>query len=308
MQAHWFAHLTAELEQIGCGYSEAYLGQNLDPYYQADKAAGLIDYDDAVFMVQNLSIKLNELNYYYGEKVSLQNSADLGQSITLAGYTEDGQDATAEMDYVILDACTYLGLPQPPLSLALTPKTPGKLIEKTLDCIATGVGMPQFVNADVMVERALHLWGNTKRAGFMPIGKARRTAIGACVGSYPAYETGHPVEGQPNLGKILELTMNDGFDPLTKQQVGPKTGDPETFKDFEELYAAFEEQLQYCEDVLRRIAWIASMLNAEFLPCTWRSIMTKGCVERGIEMWNGGNSAFSMLAIQAIRRRTTSQY
>jgi formate C-acetyltransferase len=303
LQAHWFSHLTAELEQIGCGYSEAYLGQNMDPYFQADKAAGLIDYDDAVFMIQNLTIKLNELNYYYGAKVSLQNSADLGQSITLGGYTEEGQDATAEMDYVILDACTYLGLPQPPLSLCLTSKTPGKLIEKTLDCIATGVGMPQFVNADVMVKRALHLWGNTKRAGLMPIGKARRTAIGACVGSYPAYETGHPVEGQPNLGKILELTMNDGYDPLTKQQVGPKTGDPETFKDFEELYAAFEGQLQYSEDVVRRIAWIASMLNAEFLPCTWRSIMTKGCVERGIEMWNGGANYYTVSQISVTMKK-----
>jgi formate C-acetyltransferase len=297
MQAHWFSHLTAELEQIGCGYSEAYLGQNLDPYYQADKAAGLIDYDDAVFMVQNLSIKLNELNYYYGEKVSLQNSADLGQSITLAGYTEEGQDATAEMDYVILDACTYLGLPQPPLSLALTPKTPGKLIEKTLDCIATGVGMPQFVNADVMVERALYLWGHTKRGGDLSLGKARRTCIGACVGSYIPYETSHPVEGQPNLGKVLELTLNNGFDPLTKKQIGPKTGDPETFKDFEELYAAFEGQLQFCEDVLRRGAWIASILNAEFLPCTWRSIMTKGCIERGIETWNGGANYYTVAQI-----------
>ncbi len=49
------------------------------------------------------------------------------------------------------------------------------------------------------------------------------------------------MEGQPNLGKVIELTMNNGFDPRTKQQVGPKTGDPETFKNFEELYAAFRE-------------------------------------------------------------------
>ena len=297
MQGHWFGHLTAELEQIGCGYAEAYLGQQLDPFYQADKAAGLIDYDDAVYMFQNLSIKQNELNYYYGEKVSLQNSADLGLSITLGGYTEEGDDATAEMDYVILDACTYLGLPQPPLSLALTPKTPGKLIEKTLDCIGTGVGMPQFVNADVMIERALLLWGNTKDGGELPIGKARRTAVGACVGTAIPFESGHPVEGQPNLGKILELTMNNGFDPLTKKQIGPKTGDPETFKDFEELYAAFEGQLQYCEEVLRRGAWIASMLNAEFLPCTWRSVTTKGCIERGLETWNGGANYYTVAQI-----------
>ncbi len=69
MQGHFFAHLAAELEQVGCGYSQAYLGQNLEPYFQADKAAGLIDYDDAVFMFENLTIRLNEINYYYGEKV-----------------------------------------------------------------------------------------------------------------------------------------------------------------------------------------------------------------------------------------------
>jgi hypothetical protein len=79
-----------------------------------------------------------------------------------------------------------------------------------------------------MMKRALHLWGDTERNGHLPLGKARRTCVGACVGSYIPYETGHPVEGQPNLGKIIELTMNNGFDPRTKKQIGPKTGDPET--------------------------------------------------------------------------------
>ena len=297
IQSHFFCHMVAELEQIGCGYSEAFLGQLLEPFYQADKAAGLITYDDAVFMFKNLIIKLNDINYYYGERIQKANSADLGQSITLAGYNEDGGDATAEMDYVILDACGYLALPQPPLSCALTEKTPGKLLEKVLDCIGTGLGMPQFVNADVMLKRALYLWGNTKNGGVLPLSKARRTCVGACVGSYIPFETGHPPEGQPNLGKVIELTLNNGFDPRTKKQVGPKTGNPETFKDFEELYAAFEKQLQFCEEVLRRGAWIANMLNADFLPCTWRSILTKGCIERGIETWNGGANYYTVAQI-----------
>ena len=297
IQSHFFCHLVAELEQVGCGYSQAYLGQMLEPFYQADKAAGLVTYDDAKFIFQNLIVRLNEINYYYGEKVALQNSADLGQSITLAGYTEDGDDATAEMDYVILEACTYMSYPQPPLSVALTPKTPGKFIEKVLDCIDTGVGMPQFVNADVMMKRALHLWGKSYRGVDLPIGKARRTCIGACVGSYIPYETGHPVEGQPNLGKVLELTLNNGFDPRTKVQVGPKTGDPLTFKNFEELYTAFEGQLQFCENTLRRGAWISNMLNADFLPCTWRSILTKGCIETGTETWKGGANYYTVAQI-----------
>jgi pyruvate-formate lyase len=297
MQCHFFCHLVAELEQIGCGYSEAYLGQNFDPFFQADKAAGLVTYDDAVFMFENLVIKLNEIAYYYGEKVAVQNSADLGQSITLGGYTEEGDDATAEMDLVILDACGYLSLPQPPLSCALTPHTSGKLIEKVLDVIGTGVGMPQFVNADVMMKRALYLWGHSDRLGDLPLEKARRTCVGACVGSYIPYETGHPVEGQPNLGKIIELTLNDGFDPRTKKQIGPKTGDPEKFKDFEELYAAFEKQLQFCEDTLRHAAWISNILQADFLPCAWRSLLTGGCIETGTETWAGGANYYTVAQI-----------
>ncbi len=297
MQCHFFCHIVAELEQVGCGYSEAYLGQNLEPYYQADKAAGLITYEDAVFMFQNLTLKLNEIGYYFGEFVAMQNSADLGQSITLAGFDEEGNHAHADMDFVILDAVNYLHLPQPPLSLCYTNKTPGKILEKVLDVIGTGIGMPQFVSGDAMFKRALHIWGNTKNGGDLPLEKARRTCIGACVGSYIPYETGHPIEGQPNLGKVLELTLNNGFDPRTKKQIGPKTGNPETFKTFEDLYAAFEVQLQFCEDVLRRGAWIASMLAAEYLPVTWRSILTVGCIERGIDVWNGGANYYTVAQI-----------
>ena len=104
IQCHFLCHICAEIEQVGCGYSEAYLGQNLEPFYQRDKAAGLIGPEEATYMLEHLFIKLNEIGYYYGEQVALQNSADLGQSISLGGFTEDGEDATAEMDYLILDA------------------------------------------------------------------------------------------------------------------------------------------------------------------------------------------------------------
>ena len=295
IQAHFFCHIAAEIEQVGCGYSEAYFGQNMEPFYQADKAAGLVDSEQATFMLKNLFIKLNEIGYYYGEKVALQNSADLGQSISLGGFTGSEEDATAEMDYLVLDASIYLRLPQPPLSCIYTDKLSGKFLEKVLDCINTGIGMPQFVNGDVMVTRALNLFGGSKKG--ITLEKARRTCVGACVGTYIPYETGHPVEGQPNLGKVLELTLNNGFDPRTKVQVGPKSGDIETFKNFEKLYAAFEKQLQFCEDTLRHYAWISNIMCAEFLPVPWRSILTGGCIETGTEVWNGGANYYTTAQI-----------
>ena len=90
IQCHFLCHICAEIEQVGCGYSEAYLGQNLEPFYQRDKAAGLIGPEEATYLLELLFVKLNEIGYYYGERVAIQNSADLGQSITLGGYTEQG--------------------------------------------------------------------------------------------------------------------------------------------------------------------------------------------------------------------------
>jgi formate C-acetyltransferase len=295
IQCHFLCHIAAELEQVGCGYSEAYLGQNLEPFYQRDKAAGLVGPEEASYMLKHLFIKLNEIGYYYGEMVSKQNSADLGQSITLGGFTPEGEDATAEMDYHVLDAAAYLHLPQPPLTCAYTERMSGKFLEKVLDVIGTGIGMPQITNGDVMVKRALNLFGDSKTG--ITLEKARRTCIGACVGSYIPYETGHPVEGQPNLGKVISLTLNNGYDVMFKEQIGPKTGNPEDFKSFEELYTAFEKQLQFCEDTLRKEAWIASILCAEYLPVTWRSILTKGCIESGTEVWNGGANYYTVAQI-----------
>ena len=296
IQCHFFCHICAEIEQVGCGYSEAYLGQNFEPFYQRDKAAGLIGPEEATFMLKNLFIKLNEIGYYYGEKVALQNSADLGQSISLGGFTEDGEDATAEMDYLILDACRLSQSAAASADLRLHGEDERQIPGKGPRC-----HRHRCRHASVRERRCddqagpAICWPTPRRD--LTLEKARRTCVGACVGSYIPYETGHPVEGQPNLGKVLELTMNNGFDPRTKKQIGPKTGDPENFKNFEELYAAFEQQLQFCEDILRRGAWIASMLTAEFLPVTWRSLLTKGCIETGTEIWNGGANYYTVAQI-----------
>ena len=39
------------------------------------------------------------------------------------------------------------------------------------------------------------------------------------------------------------------------------------------------------------------MLNADFLPCTWRSVLTKGCIETGTETWKGGANYYTVAQI-----------
>ncbi len=52
-------------------------------------------------MLKNLFIKLNEIQLLlWTSQFATYNSADLGQSISLGGFTEKEEDATAEMDYL----------------------------------------------------------------------------------------------------------------------------------------------------------------------------------------------------------------
>ena len=56
-------------------------------------------------------------------------------------------------------------------------------------------------------------------------------------------------------------------------------------------------RLIFNEEVLRRGAWIASMLCADFLPVPWRSLLTGGCIETGTEVWNGGANYYTVAQI-----------
>jgi formate C-acetyltransferase len=104
IQSHFFAHLASELEQVGCGVSQGYLGQVLEPFYQKDKKEGILNEEQATYILKHFFLKLNDISYYYGQRMDVSNSGDTAQTINIGGYTEDGRDATAELDYLILDA------------------------------------------------------------------------------------------------------------------------------------------------------------------------------------------------------------
>ncbi len=294
IQCHFFCHIVSEIEQVGCGYSEAYLGQNLEPFYQADKAAGLIDYDDAVFMFENLVIKLNEIGYYYGEKVALQNSADLGQSISLGGYTEDGDDATAEMDYVVLDACSYLHLPQPPLTCVYTEKMSGKFIEKVLDVIGTGIGMPQFVNGDVMVKRALNLFAGLQawlltRKGQTHLHRRLRGQL-------------HPLRDRPPGGRAAR--SGEGYRADAEQRLRPphqaagraQDRGSRNLQDLQRFTRhSRRRSTQRGGPSPRRLD--RQYAVRQLLPTTWRSLLTGGYIKTGTEVWNGGANYYTTAQI-----------
>lgn len=284
LQSVFFAHLAIQIEQIGCGNSFGFLGQYLEPFYQKDKEAGLITEDQAVYLFKMFYIKLQEIGYYFGQEFREANSSDLGQTITIGGITSDGLDATGELDYLMLDAQIAMKNIQPTFALMYHNNLKEDFLVKALDLVRTGLGQPQFMNVNVMTQRLMDV--NAEHG--ITLAEARRGGCAGCVTGAVVDKTTHNLEGTICVAKPLELALNDGKDPLTGLQIGPKTGNPESFETFEELYDAFFKHLEYGNDIARKHGRIGCMLVEKSLPILLRSVLTDGCIESGKDVWAGG--------------------
>ena len=284
MQCEWMMHICAEIEQVGCAHAQGYLGQIFEPFYLKDREAGMVDEEEAIYMLEHLFLKQNDINYYYGQEFQDSNSADLGETINVGGYTPDGQDATAEMDYLILEADKRLHMPHPQIALFYHSRMQPGLMKKAMESVASGNGKPQFMNADVAVMRSLNAYSKYGAT----LEDCRRTGVFGCVATGLVNQSSFLGEGSINLAKPLELVFYNGYDPLFDEQVGIKTGDPESFETFEDFYQAFKAQLDYLNYVIRDYNRLGNIVQSEFLPLPIRSALLDGCLESGKDVWSGG--------------------
>ena len=192
---------------------------------------------------------------------------------------------------LILEAQKGLLLPQPPLALIYHDKLKPEFLNKAFELVRTGVGMPQFMNGNVLVQRSLDAYS---RYG-ATLEDARSTGVYGCVSTAIPGKTAYLMESSFNLVKAIELVLNNGIDPRTGYEVGEKTGKLNELTTYEKFYEAFEKQTYRNIRIAHKSAEIYLYLNAKNLQLPFRSALTSGCLEKGIDMWNGG-SDFSATA------------
>ena len=75
------------------------------------------------------------------------------------------------------------------------------------------------------------------------IEQARDWGICGCIEpSVPGITDYQSNAGYFNMGKVFEIMLNNGVDPLTGKQIGPKTGDVREFTNIEQFKQAFAAQ------------------------------------------------------------------
>jgi formate C-acetyltransferase len=86
----------------------------------------------------------------------------------------------------------------------------------------------------------------------------------------------------------VEFVLNNGKNPLSKKDMGLKTGGLETLTDFDTVQHNYFEQLRYMIRQAVTATLVAQQVQAELAPRPLFSSFTQGCMEKGLDLVQGG--------------------
>ena len=169
---------------------------------------------------------------------------------------------------------------QPSSNVQISKKTPQKFLKRACEISRKGWGQPAFYNTEAIVQELMEA-GKT-------IEDARLGGTSGCVETGCFGKEAYVLTGYMNIPKILELTLNNGYDPISKKQIGIETGDPRNFQSYEELFEAFKKQLHYMIDIKIEGNAVIENICAKHMPCPLMSTIVDDCIEKGKDYQRGG--------------------
>ncbi|MBE9510751.1 MAG: glycyl radical protein [Bacteroidetes bacterium] len=294
LQYYWFVHLGVITElNPWDSFNPGRLDQHLYPFYKKGLKDGSLDAEKAIELLQCFWVKFN--NHPSPPKIGVtaqeSNTYTDFTLINLGGLKEDGSDAVNELSYLILDVIEEMRILQPSSMVQLSKKNPDKFIHRALKIIKTGFGQPSVFNTDAIIKELV-------RQG-KSVEDARNGGASGCVESGAFGTEAYFLTGYFNFNKVLEITLNNGTDPVTGKQIGIQTGDPTKFRSFDKLTEAWKKQLNRFIDIKIKGNNIIERINAGFLPVPFLSMLIDDCIKNGKD-YNAGGARYNTSYIQGV--------
>ncbi len=284
LQLTWFAHLGIKLDDGGVGHSFGRFDQYLYPFYRADVASGALDDDSAREWLACFWIKLNR-------------ECDDIAHLSLGGQTPDGGDAANALSVLCLQVERWISRKQPNLSTRVHARTSEQYWREIAETMRRGAGHPAIFNDEVIIPGLLDY-------GFPPE-VARDYAQVGCVETYLPGQSAPWTDAYLNLAKCLELALNDGRDMLTGAPTGPASGEAAAFETFEELFAAYERQV---DAALRQMLAAKDEYDArlsDHAPEPLNSAFIRDCLQTGLDA-TGGGARYLLTGVYGVGLGTTA--
>jgi pyruvate formate-lyase/glycerol dehydratase family glycyl radical enzyme len=283
LQHYWFIHLGVITEANPWdAFNPGRLDQHLLPFYRRGLADGTLDRESARELLQAFWVKFNNHPSPPKVGVTAEESGTYTDFalINTGGLDSEGEDGVNEVSFLILDVVEEMRLLQPSSMVQVSKKNPDAFLHRALKIVRTGFGQPSLFNSEALVAEML-------RQG-KSLADARRGGASGCVETGAFGRESYILTGYFNLVKVLEVTLNNGRDPLSGKKIGLETGDPGKFGDFAELMAAFEKQLRHFVDIKVRGSNVIDRLYARDLPVPFLSLLIDDCIAKGRDYHDGG--------------------
>ncbi len=294
VQMYWFVHIgvTTELN-IWDAFSPGRFDQHLNPFYENDVENDTLDRDMAKEILECLWIKFNNQPAPPKVGVTLKESGTYTDfaNINTGGITEDGKDGVNDVSYIILDVMDEMKLLQPSSNVQISKKTPSKFLKKACEISRKGWGQPAFYNTEAIIQELLEA-GKT-------IEDARCGGTSGCVETGCYGKEAYILTGYLNLPKILEITLNNGIDPMTNKKLGIETGDPNNFKSYEELFNAFKSQLNHFVEIKVKGNNVIERIYSKHMPAPLMSVIVDDCIKTAKD-YNAGGARYNTKYIQGV--------
>lgn len=294
LQYYWFVHLGVITElNPWDAFNPGRLDQHLYPFYVRGLEKKTLTRQKAEELLQAFWIKFN--NHPAPPKVGVTAEESSTYTdfalINMGGVRADGSDGVNELSYLMLDVVEEMRLTQPSSMVQVSKKTPDRFLKRALKIIRTGFGQPSVFNTDVIIQELLR---QGKR-----IEDARNGGASGCVETGAFGKESYILTGYFNMVKVLEVTLNNGFDRSTGKKIGLQTGDPVKFGSFSELFDAFKKQLDYFVSIKVMGNNIIERLYAELLPVPFLSLFIDDCVAKGRD-YNDGGARYNTNYVQGV--------
>lgn len=283
VQMYWFVHLGTITELNGWdAMNPGHFDQHLAPFYEKERAAGTLTREEAKELMSCFFIKVN--NHTAPPKVGItaKESGTYNDftNLNIGGIKADGSDGVSEVSYIMLETIEELHILQPGSAIHISIRTPERFLRAGCRVIRKGYGYPSAFNPDVYVPQLM-------RQG-KSLQDAREGGCSGCIEVGAFGKEAYVLTGYLNVPKILEITLNNGTDPLTGRKVGLETGDPCLFSDYEAVYAAFLKQLHYFVDMKIRVSNYIDRMFAKYAPAPFLSLFIDDCIAKGRDYYNRG--------------------
>ena len=283
IQLYWFTHLavTTELNPWDA-FSPGRLDQHLNPYYERDVEAGILDDERALELLECLWVKFYNQPAPVKVGITLKESATYTDfaNINTGGVTPDGRNGVNNVSYLILDCMDEMKLVQPNSNVTISKKTPAKFLKRACEVSRRGWGQPAFYNTEAQIMELINAGKNLE--------DARRGGSSGCVETGAWGSEAYILTGYLNIPKVFQLTLFNGFDQYSGKQIGLKLGYAKDFKSYDELWEAFKKQLAHIVDIKIRGNNVIEQLYAQEMPAPCLSVVTNDCSSNAKDYTAGG--------------------